>query len=435
MKSRFKRERASTGGAMPVSRTLVMSLMLILAVFVGVGLDRYLIETGIVDASSQLTSNEHFTVLEETYDAIRNNYVLEEEISDEELIYGAASGMVDALGDEGHSTFLDPEEAEAYEASSRGELIGIGIQIDTTGDLPVVIAPIPNSPAWEAGIKPGDTILEVDGQSLETMDATSAGDLIRGEEGTDVTLVLQHEGENDTYEVTITRQKIKVDPVDWAMLPNGVMWLQLSEFSSGATEGVQQAVREAKALGATSIILDLRNNPGGLVFEAVGIASQFLPSGTPVFQEQNVDGRIKTIKTVGSNGVWQEGPLVVLINGNSASASEIVSSALRDAGRAELLGETTFGTGTVLLPFDLSDGSMAVLGTDLWLTANGEQIYKHGVEPDQEVILNDDVDVALPFTFVEGESEPVIPEAEWAAFEDNQLTTAYDQVEMVEAGQ
>jgi carboxyl-terminal processing protease len=428
-----KNESSAGGGIARTSRTVVMTLMLLLAVSVGVGLDRFLIETGLVGASTQLTNNDKFVILEQTYDAIRNNYVLEEEISDEELIYGAASGMVDALGDEGHSTFLDPEEARAFEQSSRGELIGIGIQIDTEGDLPVVVAPIPNSPAYEAGIKPGDTILEVDGTDLEGLDPNDAGDMIRGEEGTDVTLVLQHAGETETYEVTITRAKIRVEPVSWAMLPNGVMWLQVSEFSSGATEGVQQAVREAEDLGATSIVLDLRNNPGGLVFEAIGIASQFLPDGTPVYQEQDADGRTKTVKTVGSNGVWQEGPLVVLINENSASSSEIVSSSISDAGRAELIGEKTFGTGTVLLPFELEDGSMALLGIELWLTASGEQIYKKGVEPDQEVLLEDDVFPALPIEYVSDDTERAISDEQWAAFEDIQLITAHEEAQKLVA--
>ena len=441
MKDRFKRRRgsgtAAGGGMMRATRTLVMSVMLIIAVGVGVGLDRFLIETGVVGASTQLTNSANFTILEQTYDAIRNNYVLEEDISDEELIYGAAAGMVDALGDEGHSTFLDPEDAKAFEESSRGELIGIGIQIDTTGELPVVIAPIQNSPAFEAGIRPGDTILEVDGTSLEGMDPSDAADKIRGEAGTDVTLVLQHEGENDTYEVTITRQKISVNPVAWAMLPNGVMWLQVSEFSSGATEGVQKAVREAQALGATSIILDLRNNPGGLVFEAIGIASQFLPNGTPVFQEENAAGRVKVQKTIGSNGVWQDGPLVVLINKHSASSSEIVSSAIRDAGRAQLIGEKTFGTGTVLLPFELSDGSMAVLGTELWLTASGEQIYKHGVEPDLEVTLDEGTSVALPIEYVPDSDNRELTQAQWKQLngEDKQLSTAFDKVENLAANE
>lgn len=423
-----KRPSARKGIAQRM-RTLVMSVMLVLAVGVGIGLDRLMIERGIVDASTQLTTSEEFAILEETYDAIRNNYVLEEEISDEELIYGAARGMVDALGDEGHSVFLNPQEAKEFEESSRGELVGIGIQIDTEANPPIVIAPIPDSPALKAGLLPGDVILEVDGVSTKDMDSDEIGNRIRGEAGTDVTLTLQHEGEAETYEVTITRARINVNPVSWAVLPNDVLWLQVSQFSSGATEGVREAIREGTELGATSVILDLRNNPGGLVFEAMGIASQFLPDGTPLYQEVDAEGDREVIRTVGSNGVYRDGPLVVLVNEYSASASEIVSSSLMEAGRAPVLGEQTFGTGTVLLPFELSDGSMAVLGTELWLTGEGDEIYKEGVEPSETVELEEGTRTALPVIYTSQTGDEHISPAAFEAIEDAQLHAAWEELE------
>lgn len=412
-----------------ISKSLAIGLILLLAVGVGIGIDRFAIETGLVDASTTLTSSEDFTILEETYDSIRNNYVLQEEISDEELIYGAASGMVDALGDEGHSVFLDPEEAKQFEQSSRGELVGIGIQIDTQSQPPVVIAPLPDTPAFEAGILPGDVILEVDGAPTEDMNATEVGNNIRGDAGTDVMLKLRHKGEDQSYEVTITRADIEVNPVSWAILPDGVMWLQLSQFSSGATEGVQKAIREAQDIGINGIILDLRNNGGGLVFEAMGVASQFLPDGTPLYQEMDADGNKKVIETVGSNGVYQDGPLSVLVNNYSASASEIVSSAMKESGRAPLVGETTFGTGTVLLPFELSDGSLAVLGTELWLTGEGKQIYKHGVDPTTEIEMNDAADPALPFVYTSDTGESQLTTGAFDAIDDAQLHAAWKKMQ------
>jgi carboxyl-terminal processing protease len=410
------------------ARTLMMSILLIVAMGVGAGLDRVLIETGIVGAATQLTNSEDFTILEETYDAIRNNYVLEEDISDQELIYGAARGMVEALGDEGHSRFLDPQEAQQFEDSGRGELVGIGIQIDSTGDLPVVIAPIPDSPAYKAGIRPGDTILAVDGVQLDGLDPEKTGDLVRGDEGTQVTLELRHRGETDSYTVTITREKIKVNPVTWAMLPGNVMWLQLSEFSAGATEELKNAIRQAKDLGATGIILDLRNNPGGYVHEAKGIASQFLPDGTMLMKTVDADGKETIEKTVGNNGVWLDGPLVVLVNHYSASSSELVASSIKAAGRAPLIGEKTIGTGTVLLPYELSDGSMAVLGIELWLTASGEPIYKEGIEPNIPIDLPEGISLSLPIEFVSGTDDRVIPDDEFQGIGDTQLHTAYDEV-------
>jgi carboxyl-terminal processing protease len=296
-----------------------------------------------------------------------------------------------------------------------------------------VVAPIDNSPAFEAGFRSGDVILEVDGTVIADFWKGSptiqpqVTELLSGEEGTDVTLKLVHAGETEPYEVTITRARIELEPVSWRMLPNNVMWLRLSQFTSGATEDVQRALRDGKAAGAKAVILDLRNNPGGLVFEAIGINSQFMPNGTTIYKQEDKDGDMKPVKTVGNDGEWLEGPLVVLINGNSASAAEITSSALQASGRAQLYGETTYGTGTVLLPFTLDDGSIAMLGTDLWLTADDKQIWKKGVAPDVEVSLEPGVQVDIPILY----SDQDITEDEYSQVEDNQLTAGYDAIRKV----
>ena len=405
-------------------RIVVMAMMMVLALGAGIGVDRYLIAgTSAGQSTKSIQDISQFDVLNETYQAIRENYVLSGDITDQQLAYGAADGMVSALGDTGHSTFLDPKRAKDFEDESKGELVGIGVQIDTTGALPKVIAPIAGSPAAAAGILPGDTILSVDGKSLEGMDPSAASDLIRGAEGTKVTLELTHEGQTKSYEVTITRARITIDPVSWAMMPNNVAWIFLSEFSSGATEQLQQALRDAKAQGAKGVVLDLRNNPGGLVFEAIGVASQFLPNNSPLFQEKDKDGNVKITKSVGSNGEWQAGPLVVLINKGSASSSELVSSAIKDNKRGTLIGETTYGTGTVLQPFQLSDGSVALLGVRLWLTANGTAIYKKGVVPDTKVSNEPGVYNAMPTSF----KNNALSDAEVKKLDDGQLQAGYQE--------
>lgn len=375
-------------------------------------------------ASTMLTQIPEFQIIEETYDAIRDNYVLSDDVTDQELIYGASRGMVESLGDEGHSTFLDPQEAIDFERSSRGELIGIGITIDSSGPQPVIISPIDGSPAFEAGIRPGDVIISVDGVEALDVGAEEVSDLIRGEEGTDVTLVLRHQHETEPYEVTLTRQKIDVDPVSYLMLPNDVLWLRVAQFSAGATEGVAEALRYGNENGMTGVVLDLRNNPGGLVFEAIGIGSQFLPEGSVLYQEQNSDGSLHEVRTIGTEGGWQSGDLVVLINEGSASASEIVSSGIKDNDRGTLYGGTTFGTGTVLRPFELSDGSMALLGTKLWLTADGNDIWKRGIDPDVVISLEPGVSPKLPFEFKDG----AITADQLAALEDGQLLKAYNEL-------
>ncbi len=408
-------------------RSLVMGLMLVLAVGAGIGIDRYLLEFSDAGAQTEtdITDVAEFQTLEETYRIIRESYVVSDEITDEQLMHGASAGMVDALGDTGHSTFLNPEEAEAFERSSRGELIGIGIQIDSESSPPRVIVPIQNSPAFKAGIEPGDVILSVDGQDTTELEPdVEVGSLIRGKEGTDVTLELQHQGETGSYTVTITRQRISVKPVSWAMLPNNVMWIRLSEFSSGATEGMQAALREGKELGAVSVILDLRANPGGLVFEAMGIGSQFLPDGSVLYRERNREDQVTAVRTVGSNGEWQDGAVIVLINGDSASAAEIVSSAMRDNERAELVGETTYGTGTVLLPTPLEDGSSVLIGTDLWLTADGEEIWKKGVDPTIEIENEAGVEPEFPYLF----ENNVVTAEQFEELPDTQLLMAYEEI-------
>lgn len=402
----------------------MIAILLVLSTSFGALLGSGLDRSDGATAATMLTQIPEFQIIEETYDAIRKNYVLSDDITDEDLIYGASRGMVEALGDEGHSTFLDPQEAIDFQRSSRGELIGIGIRIDTSGPQPIIIAPIDGSPAFEAGIRPGDVVISVDGVEALEVGAEEAANLIRGEEGTEVTLVLRHQEELEPYEVTLTRQRIDVDPVSYVMLPNDVLWLRVSQFSAGATEGVVEALRYGNEQGMAGVLLDLRNNPGGLVFEAIGIGSQFLPEGSVLYQEQNSDGSVHEVRTIGAEGQWQTGDLVVLINEGSASASEIISSGVKENDRGTLYGETTFGTGTVLLPFDLSDGSVALLGTKLWLTASGSEIWKRGVEPDFAVSLEPGVAPKLPFEF----DEAALTDDQLATLDDGQLLRAYEEL-------
>lgn len=412
------------GMASRAPRTVVMSVLLVCALFVGAGLDRILVEIG--TASDRFSNASNYSIIGETYDAIRENYVLQEDISDEELVWGAADGMMESLGDTGHSRFMNPQEAIEDDQNSNNELVGIGVSVNLEGEYPVVIYPMKDSPAMEAGILPGDVILEVDGTDLTGMDPREALDLVTGEAGEDVTLVLRHADSDETYEVTITREKIELDPVQYAMLPNNVLWLRLDQFSKGSASRVAEGLEWGQEQGMTSVILDLRGNPGGYVIEAMGVASQFLPDGTPLFQEMDNTGNKRTVTTIGDKGRYLEGPLVVLVNENSASASEITSSALMESGRAELVGKTTSGTGTVLLPFDLSDGSRINVGVQLFLTGQGTDIYHKGVVPTHDVEYSSDPNAypSFPATLqVEDES---LPQADFDALEDPQLKFAFD---------
>lgn len=405
-------------------RTGVMSVLLVFALLAGAGISQFFTQVGI--AQDRFSNASNYSIIGETYDVIRENYVLQADFSDEELVWGAARGMIETLGDTDHSRFLNPEEAQDWINSGNNELIGIGISVDLTGDLPVVIYPMKDSPAMKAGIQPGDTIVEIDGVDITDMDPRDATELIAGEAGTDVTLKLIHQGETEPYEVTITREKIEIDPVQYAMLPNNVLWLRLDQFSRGSSDRVAEGLAWGKEQGMTSVIFDLRGNPGGFVVEAEAVAAQFLPPGSPLYQELDISGKTKTMETYTENGAYLDGPLVVLVDENSASASEIVSSALMESGRAELVGLTTAGTGTVLLPFDLSDGSLAVIGIELFLTGHGTDIYKHGVEPTHEVQFSEVPNEYPSFPASLSLDEGTMDQAKFDTLVDPQLHYAFD---------
>lgn len=366
---------------------IVAIAMAILIFAAGIGTDRYVFNSGPrATASSSLTSQKAFTTLEQTWDLIHSEYVDPSAINDTQLIYGAASGMVDALGDTGHSRFLDPTEAKQFDEETAGSYVGIGVEIDTSGSLPVIIAPFDDSPADKAGIRAGDVILAVNGQDVTGMPFEQLSVLLRGKPGTQVTVELRHENESTPYTVKLTRANIVIKPVSWTMLPDKIAFVRLSQFSEGATDEMRAALKTIKARGAKGIILDLRDNPGGLVTEAIGVSSLFMPDGTVIYQQESRDSKPQPVTTKGQP-LAPDLPMVVLVNDGSASAAEIVGGALRDNHRADLMGETTFGTGTVLTSHPLPDGSNLLLGTALWLTANGQQIWKKGVKPDQTIAL------------------------------------------------
>lgn len=409
------------------AQRVVIALLLLGTFSAGAGADRLGVLGGTrADASSSIADQPEYQVLQQTWDLIHNEYVDQSAVVDSNLLYGAAKGMVDALGDTGHSTFLTPDEAIAFQQSVTGELIGIGVEIDFSDNAPVVIAPIDGSPAAEAGVRARDIVREVDGKSTNGMTSTDLFNALRGDEGTPVVVTFERPSTGETYTLHLIRKKIKIAPVSWIMLPGQVALIRLSEFTNGATDGIKQALKDAKAQGATSMILDLRSNPGGLVFEAIGVASQFLPEGTPIYQFQERDQAARTIKTTGI-GEGTDLPMVVLTDGGTASSAEIVASALQDSGRAKLFGETTFGTGTVLTPTTLDDGSIVLLGTGLWLTPKGKQIWHVGVTPDTEVELPAAVDAYRPAPGA------ISSETELKATGDSQLLAAYREVKALAA--
>jgi carboxyl-terminal processing protease len=371
-------------------------------------------------AESSLTGRPEFATLEKTWELIHEKWPEPEQIDDAALMYGAAEGMVAAIGDEGHSGFLDPASAKEMEQAQEAEYVGIGVEVDSRCGVPVVASTMIGSPAEAAGLQPGDVIAEVDDVSTRRMNTSGLRDLILGKEGDHLTLTIERPSEPDPLHVDVIRQTIERHPVTWRWLPDKTVHLRVTDFQPGVNQKVRSALETIRKAGAQRLILDLRGNPGGLVPEVIGVASQFLDEGSTIFQEKERDQEARPIQTVGRNGAWLDLALVVLIDDDSASGAEVLAAALRDNGRAQLVGETTFGTGTVLTTFPQDDGSSVVLATAFWLTPDGDLLWKEGVEPDQFVALARDAFPSRP----EDDLELTTGELEGSA--DAQLRAAFE---------
>lgn len=371
------------------------------------------------------TANQNDTLntelIKQAYDIIQKNYADRDTLNNTNLTYAAISGMVDSLGDTGHSRFLTPEMLESEKRSMKGEFEGIGALVQMKDGRPVIVAPIDDSPAQKAGIRAGDIIMSVDGKDTAGQSLSEVVDQILGPAGTKVTIAVERPETGETFTFTITRARIEVKNVTWIMLPGTkIAHIRIASFSENVGDDLKEAIKQAKADGAKGIVLDLRNNPGGLLDEAVKVVSQFLKSGN-VMQEKNAQGDIRDIP-VKRGGTATDIPLVVLINEGSASAAEITAGALQDYDRAPLIGQTTFGTGTVLLNFSLDDGSGMYLATEMWLTPKGRVIWHKGIEPDIAVEINPDVILSTP------ESERDLTAASLMKVEDTQLLRAIEEI-------
>ncbi|MCU0490195.1 MAG: S41 family peptidase [Chloroflexaceae bacterium] len=336
-----------------------------------------------------------FGVFWQAWSVARDNFVDPAAVDPQRMTDGAIQGMLDSLGDQGHTRYLSADDARRWRESLQGEFEGIGIYIDIREGKPTVVEPIENSPAARAGLRAGDIILQVNGENASDWTVADLSEKVRGPRGSSVSLTLLREGEANPITVSVTRDKIEVPNVTWSMLANQVAMVRLNSFGQDSADEMRAALREAQQQGARALVLDLRNNPGGLLREAVDIASQFLPQGTTVLLEENREGQ-RTPTTTEGGGVALNIPMVVLINGGSASSAEILSGALQEAGRAKLIGVPTIGTGTVLNTFNLDGGAQVLLGTQQWLTPSGQLIRGQGILPDVRVALPDGVQLLRP---------------------------------------
>ncbi len=370
-------------------------------------------------ATLQERDRESLELYAEALDVVRDDYVDQEAVDPEKLTHGAIKGMLDTLGDEGHTRFLNPEEREQNQEGLSGTYVGIGVQLEARGDDVVVTAPMEGSPAERAGVEAGDVVVGVDGESVRDADISGIVSKVKGPEGTTVELTVSRDGEEKVFD--LRREEIDSPAVTWARVAGtDVAHVQLSTFSDDAAGELREAFGEAREAGAERFILDLRNNPGGRLDQAVEVAGFFLEPGSVAYVRKDASGEREPIEVEGEPGLT-DAPLVVLVNSGSASSSEIVAGSLRDNDRATVVGQTTFGTGTVLSEFELDDGSSILLGVAEWLTPDGDFIRETGIEPDVKVSL-------------EKGDEPVSPAdlreigREEALQRDAQLRTALEEL-------
>ncbi|HVD44026.1 MAG TPA: S41 family peptidase [Rubrobacter sp.] len=395
-------------------------MLALVVVLLATALGAYMVGRSQSPATPNEKDRESLALYAEALDTIRKNYVDEKNIDPKKETYGAIKGMLETLGDDGHTRFLTPEEREQNDQSLSGTYVGIGVQLEEKNGEVVVAAPIDGSPAEKAGIGSDDVLLAVDGESIRGDEVSEVVEKVKGPEGTRVELTVRHEGERRTYD--LQRAEINSPVASWALIPGtNVALVLLSSFSDDSAQELQNAFEEAKAAGARRFILDLRNNPGGRLDQAVEMAGYFLEPESVVYIRKDASGEREEIKVEGQPEST-DAPLAVLVDGGSASSSEILAGALRDNDRAPVIGETTFGTGTVLSEFVLRDGSSILLGVAEWLTPDGDFIRDTGITPDVRVPLSEGTEPLSPDDARDLSRQEILEK-------DAQLRTAYEKLQ------
>jgi carboxyl-terminal processing protease len=331
------------------------------------------------------SNDELFKPFWEAWQIVHNQYLVQP-VDDEKMMQGAIRGMMDSLGDP-HSAYMDPVEYIDATAPLEG-YSGIGAWVNTEGDYLSITEPMKGSPAEAAGLKAGDQILAIDGVDMTGTLPEFARRKVLGQAGTQVILTIKREGVEQPFDITITRAQITIPSTEYKMLDNNIAYIRLNQFSKNAGDETHAALQELLAKNPKGLILDMRYDAGGYLDQAIQVGSEFLPDGVVAYEEYG-NGSRDTYNVTG-DGIATQIPMVVLVNEWSASASELVAGALQDRGRAQLVGVTTYGKGTVQNWLPLSDNEGAVRVTIArWLTPNGRNVTDTGLTPDIEVTISD----------------------------------------------
>ena len=337
-------------------------------------------------------------IVDEAWDILFRDYVDKDKLDESKLSQGAIKGMVEAL-DDPYTSYLDPESYQMTVTGFEGKYEGIGATVAIRDDQIVIIAPITGSPADKAGVRAGDKILEIDGESTSGMSLAEAVLLIRGSQGTSVSILVLHQDETEPVEIEIVRAEIELDSVLYEMRQD-IAYINITHFSEPTDGELSSALESVIAEGATAIILDLRSNPGGLLQSVVDVASHFLTEGVVVSVVSN-QGK-QTANLVKSKEVTTDLPMVILVDSFSASGSEVLAGAMQDHERATVAGTITFGKGSVNILRELSDGSGLYVTTARWLTPDGRLIEGEGISPDYELELEGEDAIQWAIDYLKG---------------------------------
>lgn len=331
-------------------------------------------------AAENVVSDDTMAKLEAIEEVIEKYYYQEEDINTDGMIEGMYAGVVASLGDP-YSVYYTAEEWKEMMQETEGIYFGIGayISLDKTTGFGKINGVIENTPAQDAGLRENDIIYKIDGESAQGLDLTEIVSRIKGEEGTTVHLTIYREGEKDYLEMDVVRKQIESPTVNYEMLENNIGYIQITEFDDVTVNQFEEAMQAVQGAGAAGLILDLRSNPGGSLSAVVDISRQLLPEGLIVYTEDRSGERVE-YSCDGDREIRM--PLVVLVNGNSASASEILAGAIKDYGKGVLIGTTTFGKGIVQRILPLTDGTAIKLTVSAYYTPKGNNIHNIGIEPD-----------------------------------------------------
>jgi carboxyl-terminal processing protease len=359
-------------------KRIILWIMIIVVAFAAVVVSRM----GIKGVSAEGDPYKEVKIFVETLSLVKKNYV--DEVNDKDLVQGAIKGMLISL--DPHSSFMPPDMYKELKVSTKGEFGGLGIQISIRDGVLTVIAPIEDTPAYKIGIKPGDKIIKIDGKITKDMSLQDAVTKLRGRKGTSVTISVFREGFKKTKDFTIVRDIIKIKSVKSNIIEDNIGYIKITEFQQKTGNELKKALKDINREGINALILDVRNNPGGLLSASIDVASHFLPPDKLIVYIKDKKGE-KTKYFSQKTAHLYDYPMIVLVNQGSASASEIIAGALQDWERAVILGTQTFGKGSVQTVIPLSDGSGLRLTTARYYTPKDQSIQAKGITPDIVVEL------------------------------------------------